>query len=71
MLPGSTQKIADDLSPICWGPANCASFFIRNFCAKAPRGPDFNDPSLVVVGTHDGSAFPKDLRPFSARTPRR
>ncbi|GIT05733.1 MAG: hypothetical protein CM1200mP29_11440 [Verrucomicrobiota bacterium] len=45
-------------------------FFYPNFCAKAPRWPT-STTLLGVVGTHDGSGFPKGCRPLFGAEPRR
>ena len=70
MLPGSTQKIADDLLADLLGSGKLRLFFYPEFLREGTAVADFDDPSLVVVGTHDGSAFPKDLSPlFGADAP--
>ena len=70
MLPGSTQKIADDLLDDLLGSGKLRLFFYPEFLREGTAVADFDDPSLVVVGTHDGSAFPKDLSPlFGADAP--
>ena len=70
MLPGSTQKIADNLLADLLGSGKLRLFFYPEFLREGTAVTDFDDPSLVVVGTHDGSAFPKDLSPlFGADAP--
>ena len=70
MLPGSTQKIADDLLADLLGSGKLRLFFYPEFLREGTAVADFNDPSLVVVGTHDGSAFPNELSPlFGADAP--
>ena len=70
MLPGSTQKIADDLLADLLGSGKLRLFFYPEFLREGTGGADFDDPSLGVVGTHDGSAFPGELSPlFGADAP--
>ena len=70
MLPGSTQKIADDLLADLLGSGKLRLFFYPEFLREGTGVADFDDPSLVVVGTHDGSAFPGELSPlFGADAP--
>ncbi len=70
MLPGSTQKIADDLLADLLGSGKLRLFFYPEFLREGTAVADFDDPSLVVVGTHDGSAFPGELSPlFGADAP--
>ena len=64
MLPGSTQKIADDLLADLLGSGKLRLFFYPEFLREGTAVADFDDPSLVVVGTHDGSAFPGELSPL-------
>ena len=71
MLPGSTQKLPTTCSPICSGPANCASFFIRNFCAKAPRWPTSTTRRWSSLARTTAQRSRASCRPFSARTPLR
>ena len=70
MLPSSTQKIADDLLADLLGSGKLRLFFYPEFLREGTGVADFDDPSLVVVGTHDGSAFPGELSPlFGADAP--
>ena len=61
MLPGSTQKIATDLPADLLESGKLRLFFYPEFLREGTAVADFDDPSLVVVGTHDGSAFPNEL----------
>ena len=70
MLPGSTQKIAEDLLADLLESGKLRLFFYPEFLREGTAVADFDDPSLVVVGTHDGSAFPGELSPlFGADAP--
>ena len=70
MLPGSTQKIATDLLADLLESGKLRLFFYPEFLREGTAVADFDDPSLVVVGTHDGSAFPNELSPlFRADAP--
>ncbi|MDP6083159.1 MAG: nucleotide sugar dehydrogenase [Verrucomicrobiota bacterium] len=70
MLPGSTQKIADELLADLLDTGKLRLFFYPEFLREGTAVADFDDPSLVVVGTLDGSAFPDELAPlFGADAP--
>jgi GDP-mannose 6-dehydrogenase len=70
MLPGSTQKIADTLVADLRELGKLRLFFYPEFLREGTAVADFDDPSLAVVGTRDGSAFPAELAPlFGADAP--
>ena len=64
MLPGSTQQIADELLADLLESGKLRLFFYPEFLREGTAVADFEDPSLVVVGTQDGSVFPADLLPL-------
>ncbi len=64
MLPGSTQQIADELLADLLESGKLRLFFYPEFLREGTAVADFEDPSLVVVGTQDGSVFPADLSPL-------
>ena len=70
MLPGSTQKIADTVVADLLESGKLRLFFYPEFLREGTAVADFDDPSLAVVGTRDGSAFPAELGPlFGADAP--
>jgi len=70
MLPGSTQKIADTVVADLLETGKLRLFFYPEFLREGTAVADFDDPSLAVVGTRDGSAFPAELGPlFGADAP--
>jgi len=64
MLPGSTQKIADKLLADLLESGKLRLFFYPEFLREGTAVADFDDPSLAVVGTRDGAAFPDVLAPL-------
>ena len=70
MLPGNTQKIADELLQDLLKSGKIRLFFYPEFLREGTAVADFDDPSLAVVGTQNGLAFPSELAPlFGKKTP--
>ncbi|MDP6795880.1 MAG: nucleotide sugar dehydrogenase [Verrucomicrobiota bacterium] len=64
MLPGSSRKIADELLADLLESGKLRLFFYPEFLREGSAVADFDDPSLAVVGTCDGAAFPDELAPL-------
>src|ERR1051326_4651121 len=57
MLPGSTQKLVEDLLSDLAGTGQLEIFYYPEFLRESTAVADFRDPALVVVGTRDGKPF--------------
>lgn len=55
MLPGSTQKIVSDLLADLEGAGALNVYYYPEFLRESTAVADFENPSLAVVGTRDGS----------------
>ena len=64
MLPGSTQRLVDELLGDLAGGGQLEVFYYPEFLRESTAVADFRDPSLAVVGTRDGKAFPAELAPL-------
>lgn len=61
MLPGSTAAIVGELLADLQTNGLVSVFYFPEFLRESTAVADFENPSLVVVGTRDGSKPPKDL----------
>ncbi len=64
MLPGSTQRLADELLSDLTSGGQLQIFYYPEFLRESTAVADFRDPSLAVVGTKDGRPFPVELAPL-------
>ncbi len=61
MLPGSTQRLADEYLSGLLASGSLQVFYYPEFLREGTAVADFREPSLTVVGTRDGTAFPTEL----------
>lgn len=61
MLPGSTAKLVDDLLADLAAAGLVEIFYYPEFLRESTAVTDFENPSLAVVGTRDGSRPPAEL----------
>jgi GDP-mannose 6-dehydrogenase len=64
MLPGSTQGLVEELLNDVAGSGQVQVFYYPEFLRESTAVADFREPSLTVVGTRDGKAFPSELAPL-------
>ena len=69
--PAAPKKSPTSCLPIYSSRANCACFFIRNFCAKAPRWPISTIRRWPSSARTTARRSRASCRRFSAGTPRR
>src|ERR1051325_178824 len=61
MLPGSTTNLVQELSSELQASGKFNIFYFPEFLRESTAVADFENPSLVVVGTPDGAKPPEDL----------
>jgi len=61
MLPGSTEALVEELLADLEKNGTVQVFFYPEFLRESTAVADFENPSLVVVGTRDGASPPKKL----------
>jgi GDP-mannose 6-dehydrogenase len=61
MLPGSTAALVDDFIADLAGSGALRVYFYPEFLRESTAVADFENPSLAVVGTRDGSRPPEEL----------
>jgi GDP-mannose 6-dehydrogenase len=61
MLPGSTAQIVHDLLADLQAQGTLSVFYYPEFLRESTAVADFENPSLVVVGTAEGARPPKEL----------
>ena len=69
MLPGSTQRLVDELLSDLTGGGHLQVFYYPEFLRESTAVADFREPSLAVVGTRDGQSFPNELNALFMKTP--
>jgi GDP-mannose 6-dehydrogenase len=60
MLPGSTRAMANDFFDDLRSSGQVRIYFCPEFLREGSAVKDFREPSLVVIGTHDGQAPQSD-----------
>ena len=60
MLPGSTERLVNDLLADLEANGKLRVFYFPEFLREGTAVADFEQPSLVVVGTRDGTIPPKE-----------
>lgn len=61
MLPGSTKAIVEEMLQDLLAARLLQVFYYPEFLRESTAVADFDNPSLAVVGTHDGSKPPAEL----------
>ena len=61
MLPGSTDRLVEDLLGDLVAAGQLQVFYYPEFLRESTAVADFREPSLVIVGTRDGKPFPAEL----------
>lgn len=64
MLPGSTRQLVSEFLGDWVEQGTVQVLYYPEFLREGTAVADFNDPSLAVVGTRDGSPFPPELMPL-------
>jgi GDP-mannose 6-dehydrogenase len=62
MLPGSTELLVQDLFPDLAASGLLEAVYFPEFLRESTAVADFRDPSLVVVGTREGTAYSAGLK---------
>lgn len=63
MLPGTTARLLTEVMPDLESGGALKVFYFPEFLREGTAVADFENPSLAVVGTRDGSPPPADLMP--------
>lgn len=61
MLPGSTERLANEHLSGLLANGSLQVFYYPEFLREGTAVADFREPSLAVVGTRDGAAIPAEL----------
>jgi GDP-mannose 6-dehydrogenase len=64
MLPGSTQRLADELLSDLLERGDLEVLYYPEFLRESTAVADFRDPSLAVVGTRTGQSFRCEVQPL-------
>jgi GDP-mannose 6-dehydrogenase len=64
MLPGSTQRLADEFLSDLLQEGDLDLLYYPEFLREGTAVSDFRDPSLAVVGTRNGQSFGSELKPL-------
>lgn len=64
MLPGSTERLVDELLSDLVEPGTLEVLYYPEFLRESTAIADFRDPSLAVVGTKDGTSISAALKPL-------